>query len=119
MGRKLRDQDLSKYPPDSVLRNSAIPMLLQLSDTENAEHILTMMKDKSVATYGAMMQSTAMLSSSRHKKSFVGYVDRSIAENALDLYEGMAFKPNKVIHRIIFKSCAEPVNSRAKTLSNK
>ena len=60
LGKKLLDQALNRFPTDSVVWNSAIHMLMQFGDLQNAEYIFGTMKDKTVVSYGAMMQGTNM-----------------------------------------------------------
>lgn len=119
VGKILLNRTLTEFPADRVLWNSAIHMLMKFGDLENAEHLFARMKYRNVASYGVMMQGTAMLSSLNHKKSFVGYLDNGMTEKALDLFEQMLVKPNNVIYMITFKACAELSNERAKTSGSK
>ncbi|CAF1436318.1 unnamed protein product, partial [Didymodactylos carnosus] len=86
------------------LVNSAIDMLMKFGDVAHAEHLFQLTKKKTIVTYGAMMQ---------------GYVMNDMSEKALNLFEEVSSKSDKVLYVIVFGACASLSNERAIQLGKK
>ncbi|CAF1547942.1 unnamed protein product [Rotaria magnacalcarata] len=104
IGKRLLEKILNYDQNDTGVFNSAIHMLMRFCDVNIAEDVFHQMKNKDIYTYGAMIK---------------GYNDNQEYEKALDLYEKMNVKPNEMIYTLIFNSCAQLSNDRAKTIGKK
>ena len=56
IGKELLNQISHVLPTDNVLSNSAVHMLMRFRDIQDAERVFELIKEKTVVTYGAMMQ---------------------------------------------------------------
>ena len=56
IGKKLLNQISNELPMDNVLSNSAVHMLMRFRDIQSAERVFEVTKNKTVVTYGAMIQ---------------------------------------------------------------
>ncbi|CAF1249238.1 unnamed protein product [Rotaria magnacalcarata] len=104
IGKRLLEKNFNYDQNDTVVFNSAIHMLMRFRDVNIAEDVFHQMKNKDIYTYGTMIK---------------GYNDNQEYEKALDLYEKMNVKPNEMIYTLIFNSCAQLSNDRAKTIGKK
>ena len=86
------------------LVNAAINMLMKFRDVMEAEHLFESLKNRSLISYGAMMQ---------------GYIDNQMSEKALDLFEKIPFALDDVSYTIVFSACAALNNAKAVQFGNR
>ncbi|CAF1159522.1 unnamed protein product [Adineta steineri] len=103
-GRNILNQMPKTFLNDNILLTSAINMLMKFGDVQRAEDLFKIIKKKDIITYGAMMK---------------GYVENSMSDKALDLFEQISLNLDSVIYTIIFNACAQLHNDRAIKIGKK
>ncbi|CAF5021025.1 unnamed protein product, partial [Rotaria sp. Silwood1] len=98
-GKKLLKMILDNGQYDNLVLNSAIRMLMKFGDVNEAERIFYLIKEKDTYSFSAMIK---------------GYMKNEEHEKALDLYEQMSSESNDVTYTIVFNTCAQLANDRAK-----
>ncbi|CAF4220872.1 unnamed protein product, partial [Rotaria magnacalcarata] len=79
-------------------------MLMKFGDVNPAEVVFETTQNKTLVTYGAMMQ---------------GYVTNDLSDKALDLFEKNPLKSNEVLYAIVYNACASLSNEKAIQLGKK
>ncbi|CAF2123361.1 unnamed protein product, partial [Rotaria magnacalcarata] len=101
IGKRLLGKMINYDQKNIAVFNSAIHMLMRFLDVKGAEDVFDLIKEKDIYSYGAMIK---------------GYNDNGKYEKALNLYENMNVKPDAIIYELIFNSCAQLSNNRAKII---
>ncbi|CAF1234964.1 unnamed protein product [Adineta steineri] len=104
IGRKLLNEIPEKFKENNYIQNSAIDMLMKFGDVKNAKDLFQTIKKKDIITYGAMMK---------------GYTLNNMHDNVLNLLEQIQLNLSNVSYTIIFNTCAQLSNDRAKQIGRK
>lgn len=92
---------------NSTLVNSIIDMTMKFGELEKAERIFFNLKNKTLITYGALMQGSYLKLSNQMKtcKTDLGYITNDRPEKALEVFEKLPLKPDRTVYRIPFVAC--------------
>ncbi|CAF1445957.1 unnamed protein product [Adineta steineri] len=103
-GRKFLNEMSGDFLNDNILLTAAINMLMKFGDVKNAEDLFQTVKKKDIVTYNAMMK---------------GYTLNKMCDKALDVFEQIQLNLSNVSYTIIFNTCAQLSNDRAKQIGRK
>ncbi|CAF3020938.1 unnamed protein product [Rotaria socialis] len=103
-GRDALNRLPTSFLQNQKLINAAIDMLMKFGDVNQAEVLFEKTQNKTLVTYGAMMQ---------------GYVTNNLSDKALDLFEKNPLKSNEVLYSIVYNACASLSNEKAIQLGKK
>lgn len=95
IGKKILDNLPNNYYDDSVLLTSATDMLMKFGDTESAERIFSLIKNKNIISYGVLMN---------------GFNINREPWKCLKILEIMKEKniiPNEIIWNILIGACSK------------
>ncbi|CAF1414299.1 unnamed protein product [Rotaria magnacalcarata] len=104
IGKKLLEQMPHIYRNNNIILTSALHMLMKFGDVSHAECIFKLNRNKDIICYNAMMK---------------GYNENQMFEKTLDLFESIRLDLNDITYIILFNSCAQLSNDRAKTIGKK
>ncbi|CAM4827283.1 unnamed protein product [Rotaria magnacalcarata] len=103
-GRDALNRLPTSFLQNQKLINAAIDILMKFGDVNQAEVVFETTQNKTLVTYGAMMQ---------------GYVTNDLSDKALDLFEKNPLKSNEVLYAIVYNACASLSNEKVIQLGKK
>ena len=120
MGRQIANRLPNSFVEHYEVTNSVIEMLMNEGDVDSAERLFERVKNKTVITYGVMMQSTrASVCHVKNILSFSDYVKHQRFAEALSFVERIPFPLNETILIFALKACTALCDEKAKSVGKK
>jgi pentatricopeptide repeat protein len=122
LGKKQLAQMPRSFLEHVNLVSSAVDMLMKFGDVAEAEDLFKLLKNKTIVSYGALMQGKSERCHRLFAKSLfwsVGYVKNNMSEKALDVFEEVSSSSDDVPYSIGYNACAALSNERARSLGKK
>jgi pentatricopeptide repeat protein len=113
LGKDTLNRLPSSFYRSEILVNSVIDMFMKFGHISDGERLFNQIKNKSIVTYGVMMQGNCENRSLHYEIFVLGYVTNNLFEKALDLFEEVSSRSNEFTYAIVFNACASLCNERA------